>query len=97
MKDLKKFILENSSDLEDMTQDLSEWWDEYINADGYDNNKAFRQDMEAMTDEANDSLVDMALDALVNDYDWSEHEVEKQREDLIIVMKQWAEDELENL
>ena len=97
MKDLKKFILESSSDLEDMTNDLSEWWDEHINADGYESNKEFREEMEAMTNEVNDPLVDMALDALVNDYDWSEHEVEKQREDLIIVMKQWAEDELENL
>ena len=97
MKDLKNFILESSSDLEDMTNDLSEWWDEHVNSDSYENNKVFREEMKAMTNEENDPLVDMALDTLVNEYDWSEHEVEKQREDLIIVMKQWAEDALEDL
>ena len=36
MKDIKNFIYESSQDdLEDMTNDLSEWWDEHCVEDGY--------------------------------------------------------------
>ena len=97
MKNINNFIMERNNDLEDMTQDLAEWWDEHINADGYENNSEYRKNMEAMIDGKNDQLVDMALDALVNDYDWSEHEVEKNRKDFIIVLKQWAKDNLDDM
>ena len=65
MKDIKKFILESSQDdLEDMTNDLSEWWDTHCTEDGYDSRHAFMDDMKAMADEENDSLVDDAFNYL---------------------------------
>jgi hypothetical protein len=97
MKAINKFINERNSELEDIVLDMNEWWNNHINPDGYDSNREYREDMEAMADEANDPLVDMALDALVSEYDWDEHLIEKNREDLIIVLKQWAEDALEDL
>lgn len=97
MKDITKFILESyQQDLEDMTDELADWWDSHCIEDGYDSIRAFRQDMEAMADESNDQLVDDAFDYLeARDYD--RKKIEKCRDDLVAVLVQWANDTLEEI
>ena len=97
MKNLKDFITESNTDLEEMIDDLSEWWGDHINSNGYENNREFRKDMEAMAKGLNDPLVDSAFYALSGEYGWSEHEVDKNADDLIEVLTQWAQDKLEIL
>ena len=95
MKDIKNFIYESSQDdLEDMTSDLSEWWDTHCTEDGYDSRYAFMDDMKAMADEENDSLVDDAFNYLEDECGWDRKDIEHWEEDLIAVLVQWASDQL---
>lgn len=95
MKDIKNFILESSqNDLEDMTNDLSEWWDTHCTEDGYDSRHEFMDDMKAMADEENDPLVDDAFNYLEDECGWDRKDIERWEEDLIAVLVQWASDQL---
>jgi hypothetical protein len=95
MKDIKNFILESSQDdLEDMTNDLSEWWDEHCVEDGYNSRHEFMDDMKAMADKENDPLVDDAFDYLENECEWDRKDIEHWEDDLIEVLSQWAKDQL---
>lgn len=93
MKNITNFILESKEDLEDMTIDLSTWWDEHVSDDGYDNHQDFMNDMKAMADEANDPLVDAAFDYLLSK-GWKQHEIDHYEKQLIDVLVGWASDQL---
>ena len=98
MKDIKNFIWESSKDdLELMTQDLFDWWDEHCTEDGYNSHSEFKKDMRAMAKKQNDMLVDDAFDYLTNECDWDEKDVERWEDDLVHVLAQLAQDALDEL
>lgn len=97
MKDIKNFIWESSQDdLELMTQDLFDWWDEHCTEDGYSSHSEFTKDMRAMAKKQNDMLVDDAFDYLTNECEWDEKDVERWEDDLVRVLAQMAKDTLKN-
>lgn len=96
MKDIKNFIWESSNNLELMTQDLFDWWDEHCTVDGYSSHSEFTKDMRAMAKKQNDKLVDDAFDYLTNECEWDEKDVERWEDDLVHVLAQMAQDALMN-
>lgn len=97
MKDIKNFIYESSQDdVELMTQDLFDWWDEHCTVDGYSSHSEFTKDMRAMAKKQNDKLVDDAFDYLTNECEWDEKDVERWEDDLVHVLAQMAQDALMN-
>ena len=98
MKDIKNFIKEASQDdLEDMTQDLSYWWDENAKSDFYDSRSEFIKDMKAMTKKQNDQLVQDAFDYLTDECEWDKKVVSQFKNNIINVLVQWANDILEEM
>ena len=98
MKDIKNFIKEASQDdLEDMTQDLSYWWDENVKSDFYDSHSEFIKDMKAMTKKQNDKLVQDAFDYLTDECEWDKKVVAQFKNNIINVLVQWANDTLEEM
>ena len=95
MKDIKDFIKESSQDdLEEMTQDLMDWWDEHCKEDGYDSRSEFIKDMKAMSKKQNDPLVQDAFSYLTDQCEWNEKDVDKFKDNLTNTLAQWAKDEL---
>lgn len=100
MKDIKNFILESSQDLDDleeMTQDLSEWWDNDFCNDEPDSKAEYIKDMKNIANgETIDVIWDIAKSYLVDDREYSERKVNRLQKDLIHVLQQWAKDEIKD-
>jgi len=100
MKDIKNFILESSQDtLEDMTNDLSEWWDSVaIHPDNYKNVQEFKDVMKEAANKKGKRLLRMALAALEDEYEYDpKKEINPHVDDIEQVISQWAKDELDEL
>ena len=93
MKDIKKFICESLSDLDDILDDVVSWFWDNCGEDGYDNRRERREDFEAMADRANDMMVDNCIDSL----DLSDQEEEKYRDDIEAKLAELCDRELEDM
>lgn len=97
MKNIKDFIFESNIDIEDIESDLSEWWEERINIDGYNNRREYERDVKLMSNGNNDELVNVAIDALIVEYKWPKNEINKFRNDITNILTQLAKDKLKKL
>jgi len=98
MKDIRLFIKESSQDdLEEMTQDLADWWDEHYKEDFYDSRSEFIKDMKAMAKKQNDQLVKDAFDYLTDECEWNKKTINQFKNNIVYVLAQWAKDELDEM
>ena len=97
MKNIKDFIFESNIDIEDIESDLSEWWEEHINIEGYNNRREYERDVKLMSNGNNDELVDVAIDALIVEYNWPKNEINKFRNDITNILTQLAKEKLKKL
>ena len=97
MKDIKNFIWESSNNVELMTQDLADWWENNGMEDCYDSRSEFIKDMKALAKKQNDTLVNDALLYLMDECEWDMDDVDKCKDDLIDWLAQVAQQELDEL
>ena len=100
MKDLKNILLENlknvkvnESKLDDILDEVSDWFWSHTGEDDYDNARQRREDLEAMADKGNDSMVDHCMDSL----DLSDSEADKYYDDIVDKLAELASERVEDL
>jgi hypothetical protein len=93
MKDINKFINESLRDLDDILDEVSEWFWNNCDEDGYDNRRQRREDFEAMADKANDMMVDQCIDYI----DLSDEESDKYYDDIVDKLAELCARELDDM
>lgn len=100
MKDLKNILLEkleetqiNESNLDDILDEVSDWFWSHTGEDDYDNARQRREDLEAMVDKMNDPMVDQCMDSL----DLSDSEADKFYDDIVNKLAELAAERVEDL
>ena len=99
MKDLKNVLLEkldvqvNESNLDDILDEVSDWFWSHTGEDDYDNARQRREDLEAMADKMNDPMVDQCMDSL----DLSDSEADKYYDDIVDKLAELAAERAEDL
>lgn len=100
MKDLKNVLLEkieetqvNESNLDDILDEVSDWFWSHTGEDDYDSPRDRREDLEAMADKSNDPMVDQCMDSL----DLSDSEADKYYDDIVDKLAELAAESAEDL
>ena len=93
MKDINKFINESLRDLDDILDEVSEWFWDNCGEDGYSNRRQRREDFEAMADKANDIMVDQCIDYI----DLSDAESNKYYDDIVNKLAKLCARELDDM
>ena len=100
MKDIKNFLKESiqvnegTNKAEEITKDLSTWWDEHITPDGYDSYGQYVKDLKLFIKDQNDFIADDAYSYLVNKCKYNMKDVDDCWDNLMATMKQWAREAL---
>lgn len=93
MKNINKFINESIRDIDNILDEVSEWFWNNCNEDGYDNRRQRREDFEAMADKSNDMMVDQCIDYL----DLSDAESDKYYNDIVDKLAKLCARELDDM
>jgi len=93
MKNIKNFINESLHDLDEILDEVENWFWNNCGEDGYDSRRERREEFEAMTDGANDMMVDLCMDSL----DLSDTEADKYYDDIVDKLSELCERELEDM
>lgn len=91
MKNISKFITE--SVIDDILDDVRDWFWSNCGEDGYDSPRERREDLEAMADENNDIMVDTCI----SEISISSSDEKKYYNDICKTLAELAAEELENL
>lgn len=102
MKDLKNVLLEkldieepqvNEQKLDDILDEVSDWFWSHTGEDDYDSPRDRREDLQAMADGANDMMVDNCIYSL----DLSDSESDKFYDDIVDKLVELASERVEDL
>lgn len=93
MKNIKNFINESLRDLDDILDEVENWFWDNCGEDGYDNRRERREDFEAMADGANDMMVDQCMDSL----DLSDAEADKYYDNIVDKLSELCQNELDDM
>jgi hypothetical protein len=93
MKDITKFINESLRKLDDILDEVENWFWDYCGEDGYDSPRQRREDFEAMANGSNDIMIDNCIQTI----DLSDQEQEKYWDDIESKLAELCERELEDM
>ena len=93
MKDINKFANKSLRKLEDVLDEVENWFWDYCGEDGYDNPRQRRKDFEAMAHGSNDIMIDNCIQTI----DLSDQEQEKYWDDIESKLAELCKRELEDM
>ena len=94
MKNLKEYISEGFCDLDNIKNDLKEWWSDYVDSLRPEGETEYKNTLKNIAD-GKDELIRQAIRQLHTDYNWSHQDIDKYENDIIDIMKSMAQNILD--